>query len=82
MTDGFRRFVLIRDEDETGLSGTGLVAFGVQFPDGTAATRWNAPIAQTCVWSRIEDVMLIHGHQGKTRVEWIDDEDGEPYSSS
>lgn len=72
MTDLFRRFVLMRDEDETGLSGTGLVAFGVQFPDGTVATRWNASVAQTCVWSCIEDVIRIHGHKGKTRVEWID----------
>lgn len=74
MSSDFRRFNLIRDEDETGLSGTGLVAFGVQFPDGSVATRWNALIAQTCVWSCLEDVLHVHGHKGKTTIEWIDDD--------
>lgn len=70
-----RRFVLNREHDETGISGTGLVAFGVEFPDGTVAMRWNSPIAQTCVWSCVDDIVAIHGHKGKTRLEWIDDND-------
>lgn len=67
-----RRFVLERREDETGLSGTGQVAWGVVFPDGTAATRWNAPIAQTCVWASLDDVLHVHGHQGRTDIVFLD----------
>lgn len=67
-----RRFVLERSEDETGLSGTGTVAWGVLFPDGSAATRWNAPIAQTCVWASLEDVVHVHGHQGRTDIVFLD----------
>lgn len=67
-----RRFVLIRDEDETGISGTGLVAFGVLFPDGNAVTRWNSDVAQTCVWNHIDELEAVHGHGGRTRIEWID----------
>lgn len=67
-----RRFVLIRDEDETGISGVGLVAFGVMFPDGTAVTRWNSEVAQTCVWQHMDEVEAIHGHGGRTRIEWVD----------
>ena len=70
----FRKFVLVRDEDETGLSGTGVVAFGVVFPDGTVATRWNATIAQTCTWASIEHVEHVHGHNGKTRIVYVDGE--------
>lgn len=67
-----KRFILRRDADVTGLSGTGVVAWGVLFPDGKVATRWNSAIAQTCAFDSIEDVEAIHGHQGKTRVVWLD----------
>lgn len=69
-----RRFVLVRDEDETGISGTGLVAFGVMFPDRVAVTRWNSDVAQTCVWQTMEEVEAVHGHGGRTRIVWIDNE--------
>lgn len=67
-----RRFVLKRIEDETGLSGTGVVAWGVEFPDGRTVTRWNSLIAQTCAWESITDVMAVHGHNGKTKLLWLD----------
>lgn len=67
-----RRFQLVRHEDVTGLSGTGVVADGVQFDDGKVVTRWRADIAQTCVWDSIEHVKAIHGHAGATTVRWID----------
>lgn len=68
-----RTFTLERDEDETGVSGTGIVAWGAQFPDGIVVTRWCAAsteIRQTCVWESIEHVAAIHGHNGKTRIVW------------
>ena len=67
-----RRFQLERDTDETGISGTGLVAWGVLFPDGKVITRWNGEIAQVSVWESIKDVRAIHGHHGMTRIVWID----------
>lgn len=70
--DGFRRFVLYRIEDASGVSGTGMVAFGCVFPDGHVTTRWNSDVAQTCVWDSLEHVEAVHGHGGKTRIEWID----------
>lgn len=70
-----RRFVLERIEDEGGLSGIGDVAWGVLFNDGTAVTRWCVTdVRQTCVWRSIEDVEFVHGHGGKTRLRYIDDE--------
>lgn len=70
-----RRFRLVRDVDVTGVSGTGVVACGVQFADGKVVTRWDGTasgIAQTCVWDSITDVAAIHGHGGTTRIQWID----------
>lgn len=68
-----RRFVLNRLEDETGVSGVGLIAWGVEFPDGKVALRWNTHYS-SCVWyDAMDAVVEIHGHGGKTRVDWIDE---------
>lgn len=67
-----RRFNLVRNEDESGVSGTGTVAQGVQFSDGTCAMRWLTETASTAVYDSIADLEKIHGHGGKTVVEWID----------
>lgn len=67
-----RRFQLVRDEDETGISGLGTVAYGVVFSDNIAVTRWNSDVAQTCVWQSMDEVEAVHGHGGRTRIEWID----------
>lgn len=63
-------FVLERDIDETGISGTGRVAEGIQFSDGRCAMRWMTAdlIRSTAVYDSIEDVAFIHGHGGKTRI--------------
>lgn len=68
-----RTGVLRRVEDETGLSGTGDVAWIVEFPDGVCVTRWCVTdIRQTCVWASLDDVLAVHGHDGKTRIVWHD----------
>lgn len=68
-----RRFQLERALDVSGISGTGLVAWGVLFPDGKVITRWNGEISQFSVWESIDDVRAIHGHHGLTRVVWLDE---------
>lgn len=72
-----RRFELVRHQDVSGVSGTGVVAWGVKFPDGKVATRWNprgdGP-AQTCCWDSIGDVRAVHGHGGSTEIRWLDDD--------
>lgn len=63
-----KTFVLKRDIDETGVSGTGIVAEGVQFTDGNCAMRWLTETASTGFYASIEDLVFIHGHAGKTKV--------------
>lgn len=67
-----RRFVLEREVDVSGVSGTGTVAEGVQFTDGTCVIRWHGDRRSTVVWSDIEDVIFIHGHNGATTIKWVD----------
>jgi L-alanine-DL-glutamate epimerase-like enolase superfamily enzyme len=68
-----RRFVLRRNEDETGISGVGEVAEGVQFTDGTCAMRWRTALASTAVYDSVDDVEAIHGHQSRTLIVWVDE---------
>lgn len=65
-----RTFTLIRDVDETGISGTGAIASGCQWPDGTVALRWNTDTASTTLFDSVGDMLAVHGHSGATRVEW------------
>ena len=67
-----RRFVLDRQADETGTSGTGRVAWGVQFPDGTCVLRWATEFSSTAVYESITHLSRIHGHGGQTAIVWID----------
>jgi hypothetical protein len=67
-----RRFYLERDVDVSGTSGVGRVAEGVEFSDGTAALRWRTAHRSTAVYESIIDLEVIHGHNGMTRVVWLD----------
>jgi hypothetical protein len=67
-----KRFQLHRVIDATGVSGTGVVAEGVEFSDGTCALRWLTQVASTGYYRTIGDVTYIHGHEGQTKVIWID----------
>lgn len=68
-----RRFVLERNEDVSGVSGTGVVAEGVEFTDGTVVLRWiTGEHRSTVVWPSIRSVEVIHGHDGRTLVKFVD----------
>jgi len=60
-------FKMVRDVDVTGISGTGVVATGVEFDDGTVVIRWQGERPSTVIWASLRDAVAIHGHDGKTR---------------
>ena len=72
MTGLPRLFQLHRHRDVTGVSGTGVVADGVVWPDGTVAVRWRGERPSTVVWESLEDAMSRHGHDGNTIIHWLD----------
>lgn len=67
-----RRFELHRDHDPSGVSGTGVVAEGVEWSDGRAALHWLTAGGSTCVYDSTAHLQRIHGHGGATRVVWLD----------
>lgn len=69
-----RRFELHRDVDETGVSGTGVVAEGIEFSDGVVCLHWQSQWPSSVVhYERgMESVEHVHGHNGQTRIVVLD----------
>jgi len=64
-------FSLQRDHDESGVSGTGVVAYGVKWPhpNSKVTLAWVAGAHQSvAVYDSIRDVEAIHGHGGNTHI--------------
>uniref|UniRef100_UPI0035D9AFEB hypothetical protein n=4 Tax=Bacteria TaxID=2 RepID=UPI0035D9AFEB len=74
MTTQPRLFRLQRDHDVSGVSGTGHIADGVLWPDGTVTLRWIGDRPSTVHWDRLSDAVAIHGHNGATRIVWADEQ--------
>jgi hypothetical protein len=71
-------FYLVRFEDPTGTSGEGIVAEGIQFSQGDAMVKWKGDYPCFHWWPKgWQHTSLIHGHGGKSKVVWADD-DGPP----
>ncbi|MET9081409.1 hypothetical protein ABZX77_05810 [Streptomyces sp. NPDC004237] len=67
-----RPFVLRRDRDLSGVSGTGIIADGVLFPDGQAAIHWRGKWALTTPHpDGIDSIMDIHDHGGRGELHVI-----------
>ena len=70
-----RRFHLVRKEDVSGISGVGTVAEGVEYSNGKISMCWFGTYHIIETTDNIHTIEHIHGHGGKTWVEWIDKED-------
>lgn len=84
-----RRFELHRDRDVSGVSGTGVVAEGIQFddqmviafpddalevlPPGWCRIVWLTEFSSTVLWRSVDEAMKVHGHGGATRLVWVDE---------
>lgn len=68
-----RCFVLRRDIDTTGISGTGDVAVGVVLPSGRVVVEWLTRWDTVGFYRNIDEVQAIHGHGGQTVIVWQDE---------
>ncbi len=65
-----KTFKLKRIEDESGVSGTGIVAEGVLSSHGKCALFWLTEYKSVAIYDSISELEAIHGHDGKTIIEW------------
>ena len=73
-----RKFYLNRLVDETGVSGTGRVTEGYELSSGVCVMKWLTETSSIAFYTNIDHVIAIHGHGGKTVVEWADPVDHGP----
>lgn len=71
-----QRFFLERKEDVSGVSGVGIVAVGVRFPNGKCVVTWLTDKSSVSVYDTMQDVVAIHGHGGATLVKVHRDSEG------
>ncbi|MFI6465700.1 hypothetical protein [Streptomyces sp. NPDC050538] len=68
-----RLFVLRRHVDVSGVSGTGVIADGAEWPDGTASIRWRGEHPKIDFADRgMPTLHFVHGHSGATEVDYLD----------
>lgn len=67
-----RRFQLFRRQDISGVSGTGIVAEGIEFSSGMVALNWLGWLSSMGYFFSMSDLLRIHGHGGATEIIWID----------
>ncbi len=69
-----RLFVLVRDRDPSGVSGTGIVAEGTQWSDGSASLRWPGRFPSVVFWQGgVDHIRSVHGHGDATKVRFVED---------
>lgn len=67
-----RIFHLVRTEDVSGVSGLGTIAEGVEFHDGQCVLSWFGQHHCVSIWLDVKSILAVHGHEGRTRIEWKD----------
>jgi hypothetical protein len=67
-----KTFVMVRDKDISGVSGTGEVAEGVEFEDGQVVICWLSKFHSIGVFDNLHCLEKIHGHEGSTTIKWLD----------
>ena len=68
-----KNFILYRHKDASGVSGTGPVAEGTLYSDGTVAMRWLGEMPSWKMYDSLAVAKRVHAHEGQTEI--IMDED-------
>jgi len=71
-----KTFVMSREQDESGVSGTGDVLEGCVFSDGTVVVRWLPVPSSTVVWDNWEHFWATHVASHPTNFTVVSFSDG------
>lgn len=77
-----RRFVVHRAHDPSGVSGTGIVAEGIQFHDGQVVVSWFGKHHIFECPRSMKTWLRVHGHGGVTCIKWVDTKKASRYTTS
>ena len=74
-----RTFEVERRNDETGVSGTGVVVEGVEFSNGVVVIRWTPSLGSIAIYNCFADFVAIHVNSHPTNRTVITFSDGEVF---
>lgn len=66
-------YKLVRNVDVSGVSGTGLVAWATEYPNGMTTVAWEGEVKSIVVYHSLAEAVKIHGHEGATEFIRITD---------
>jgi len=75
MTDEARLFKMVRNNDETGVSGTGVVADGIEYPNGMVSVCWRSKTPSVNVYRSFVEFKHVHidAHPSNdTEIHWAE----------
>lgn len=62
------KFYIFRKKDISGISGTGIVAVGVEFPSGKIVIEWTSYQTSIGLYDNMTKFLEVHGHEGNTEI--------------
>jgi hypothetical protein len=76
--EGMRKFVMHREHDASGVSGTGIVLEGVLFSTGVVVIHWLTPPPRgsISVFDSLEQFLAIHVQPHPTNHAFLEFDDG------
>lgn len=63
-----KTFYLQRNVDVSGVSGTGIIAYGVILPSGKVVMEWVTTYGSIAIYETIHEVQVLHAHKGSTLI--------------
>jgi hypothetical protein len=70
-----RRFLVIRNQEVSDIPNSDVIAEGTVFSDGMSVIRWLREPCSMSVFNTVDDVLAVHGHEGKTQLQFVDQND-------
>lgn len=64
----FQEFYLKREVDDSGVSGTGVVAHGVILRNGWCVLDWLTSLSSVGIYPSLSELYRIHSHGGHTKI--------------
>lgn len=69
-----RRFVYIRHQDDSGVSGVGIKIEGIEFSNGKVCITWYSHMNSVTTFDSMKAFLSTHGHEGNGQVLWLDED--------
>lgn len=64
----FKRFYLQRFRDSSGVSGTGIIAYGVILPSNRVVMEWATKYRSIAIYESLNEIQYLHAKSEETSI--------------